>query len=222
MLGRSQIFVDRSFLLFSTSIKRIKDIFIGEKDGLLRITKAKTDDGMDNMPSMDSSAMMGPLKNTVVMMITQVVMMGWLNSMFNGFVVLKLPFPLSYRFRLMTQQGLTGMDLDITYVSSLSWYLIIFACFSYVLRLFSSTEKMELGLVGATPSAQNKGGFPSIDGVGGNFGKFSSMVTSVEEIRVESPLLDNIENDVVIDLGIKSSVNATSNDKKLVRKPKRD
>ncbi len=54
----------------------------------------------------------------------QMLTMAWVNFFFSGFVVAKVPFPLTQRFRGMLQRGVDLQSLDVTYVSSLSWYFL--------------------------------------------------------------------------------------------------
>ncbi|PWN52332.1 transmembrane protein [Violaceomyces palustris] len=68
--------------------------------------------------------MMDQMKKSMVMMVPQTVIMGWINFFFSGFVLIKLPFPLTLRFKLMLQRGIDTPDLDVTWVSSLSWYFL--------------------------------------------------------------------------------------------------
>ncbi|EFP89589.1 ER membrane complex subunit 3 [Puccinia graminis f. sp. tritici] len=68
--------------------------------------------------------MMDGMKKQMVMMIPQTVIMGWINAFFFGFVCVKLPFPLPNGFKQMLQRGIETRDMDISWVSSLSWYFL--------------------------------------------------------------------------------------------------
>ncbi|MCJ1278556.1 ER membrane complex subunit 3 [Puttea exsequens] len=78
-------------------------------------------------PMTDPAAMegmMGMMKGNMAMMIPQTLIMGWINAFFAGFVIMKLPFPLTIRFKSMLQSGIATRDLDVRWVSSLSWYFL--------------------------------------------------------------------------------------------------
>ncbi|CAG8681518.1 18239_t:CDS:2 [Acaulospora morrowiae] len=68
--------------------------------------------------------MMEGMKKNFAMIIPQTVIMGWVNFFFSGFVLIKMPFPLTLRFKSMLQRGVETSDMDVTWVSSLSWYFL--------------------------------------------------------------------------------------------------
>ncbi|KAI0758301.1 integral membrane protein DUF106-domain-containing protein [Irpex lacteus] len=70
--------------------------------------------------------MMSGMKTQMVMMVPQMVIMGWINFFFQGFVLIKLPFPLTLGFKSMLQRGIETQDMDVRWVSSLSWYFLNF------------------------------------------------------------------------------------------------
>lgn len=39
-------------------------------------------------------------------------------------LLVQLPFPLTIRFKSMLQRGIETQDMDVTWVSSLSWYFL--------------------------------------------------------------------------------------------------
>lgn len=78
-------------------------------------------------PMADPAAMegmMGMMKGQVAMMVPQSLIMGWINAFFSGYVIMKLPFPLTPQFKSMLQSGVGTRDLDVRWVSSLSWYFL--------------------------------------------------------------------------------------------------
>jgi hypothetical protein len=72
----------------------------------------------------DPSSMVGPMKQQMAMIIPQMALMGWVSYLFSGFVLAKLPFGLTERFKSMLQRGVVLQSLDVSYVSSLSWYFL--------------------------------------------------------------------------------------------------
>ena len=75
------------------------------------------------------------MKGNLVQMVPQMLTMAWVNFFFSGFIVARVPFPLTQRFRGMLQRGVDLPGLDVTYVSSLSWYFLIVFGLSGVLQL---------------------------------------------------------------------------------------
>lgn len=77
---------------------------------------------MSDPAAMDG--MMGMMKGQMTMIIPQTLIMGWINAFFSGFVVLRMPFPLTPRFKQMLQAGVATREMDVRWVSSISLYFI--------------------------------------------------------------------------------------------------
>lgn len=68
---------------------------------------------------------MDMMKNQMTFMLPNMVMMAGMSYFFSGFVIAKVPFPLTPRFKMMLQQGINLASLDSSYVSALSWYFLV-------------------------------------------------------------------------------------------------
>lgn len=85
------------------------------------------DDDKPANPFSDPStndALMNMMKGNLMNYIPQTVIMGWINYFFAGFVIMKLPFPVTDSFKQMLQTGVATPDLNARYVSSISWYFV--------------------------------------------------------------------------------------------------
>lgn len=82
-------------------------------------------EGMQMDQMMDPSMMTDMMKNNFVFMVPNFAMMTMVSYFFSGFVVAKVPFALSSRFRGMMQRGVDIDHLDVSYVTSLSMYFMI-------------------------------------------------------------------------------------------------
>merc|ERR1719460_3034181 len=69
--------------------------------------------------------MMGPMKTQMITMVPQILMMNFVQYVFAGFILAKLPFPIWYGVRSLVQRGVDITTLDVSYVSSLSWYFLV-------------------------------------------------------------------------------------------------
>jgi len=83
----------------------------------------------------DPNMMMQQQKSMFTVMLPQMVMMGVISYFFSGFVMVKIPFPLSLKFKSMTQRGIELATLDVTFVSSFSWYVLVSVGISGVMSL---------------------------------------------------------------------------------------
>ncbi|CAM9571547.1 unnamed protein product [Chrysoparadoxa australica] len=95
-------------------------------------------------PMADPSAMMGPMKSQMGFMVTQFGMMAITSYLFDGFAILKVPFPLTNRFKVMLQRGVEVTTLDPSYVSSTSFYFLVSFGMRSLLQLFlTENEQLE-------------------------------------------------------------------------------
>ncbi|KAI3632075.1 hypothetical protein MIR68_009911 [Amoeboaphelidium protococcarum] len=93
--------------------------------------KQKDDDDQSQTPPLNPmgdpaqmEVMMEGMKKNMVMMVPQMIMMGWISYFFAGFIIVKLPFPLTVRFKAMLQKDIMTPNMDVAWVSSLSWYFL--------------------------------------------------------------------------------------------------
>lgn len=130
--------------------------------------------GMDQMMNM--------LKGNMAMIVPQTLIMGWINAFFSGFVIMKLPFPLTIRFKSMLQSGVATSDLDVRWVSSLSWYFLnlfgLRSVFNYILGSDNSADQMAAQMQQMNPAA----GGASIFGPGQDPNKM--FIAEIENLEV--------------------------------------
>jgi ER membrane protein complex subunit 3 len=94
-------------------------------------------------PMSDPSAMdgmMGMMKNNMAMIIPNTLIMSWINAFFSGFVILKLPFPITIKFKSMLQAGVATKDMDPTWMSSISWYFLCYFGLQFVFNFLLGNE----------------------------------------------------------------------------------
>ncbi|KAB5530503.1 integral membrane protein DUF106-domain-containing protein [Coniochaeta sp. 2T2.1] len=121
-------------------------------------------------PLSDPSAMdgmMGMMKNQMAMIIPNTLIMSWINAFFSGYVIMKLPFPLTIKFKSMLQAGVATRDMDPRWMSSISWYfLCIFglqSVFNFLLGSDNAASQMaaQMNQMGAQGTPQMFG--PGVD-----------------------------------------------------------
>merc|ERR1719305_1520460 len=114
----------------SEQVFRKRKAYFTKKDvGLLVKNVPKPKDPMEMLSGGGDPMMaMGMMKNQMVFMVSQGLLLYWVNFLFNNFVVAKTPFPLSYQFKGMLQRGVDVQSLDPCYVSAFCWYMFVMMC----------------------------------------------------------------------------------------------
>ena len=84
---------------------------------------APTDSGAPD--PMNPMSMMDGMMGNMAFMVQNMVMMQGISHFFKGYVLVKIPFPLTQGFKGMFQRGLELQTLDTSYVSSVSWYFLV-------------------------------------------------------------------------------------------------
>merc|ERR1712195_249902 len=117
--------VQQASVLAKSKMLRMHSGFIPEESFRMRkkflidkhLSQGKEKNPMDAMAMMnDPSMFMDMMKKNMEMVVPQMAMMGWVSYFFSGFIVGKMPFPLTDRFKMMLQRGIE--------VSSLSLYIL--------------------------------------------------------------------------------------------------
>ncbi|KAJ0406506.1 hypothetical protein P43SY_001437 [Pythium insidiosum] len=109
---------------------------------------------------MNPNSMLEMMKGNMTFMVSNFVMMGLMSYFFGGFVLVKVPFSLTQKFKLMLQRGVELPTLDVSYVSSVSWYFLVMFGMSGFLQLIlgektanddAKAMQMQMGM-GAGPN----------------------------------------------------------------------
>jgi len=98
-----------------------RHFFNNEETGYFKTQKRAP---VSQNPMTDPNMMTDMLKGNVTNVLPMVLIGGWINWMFSGFVTTKVPFPLTLRFKPMLQRGIELVTLDAAWVSSASWYFL--------------------------------------------------------------------------------------------------
>ena len=170
-------------------------------------TIVEADEG-DDAADDPMSQMMNPLsmmKGNMVFMVQNMVMMQGIQHFFSGFILLKVPFPLTLGFKQMFQRGLFELTtLDTSYTSSVSFYFLTMFGLRSFFKLAIGDPTMEtreqgmilgkLGFSPANPTASGKDGEAQakmLRGEADNFEMFLQANHKSKFDSVEKRLLGN-------------------------------
>lgn len=125
LLNRAKLFKANGNYLTERAFKIRKAFFVKKDTGALWKAPAPLDPMEMMAKQTEASQALGMLKGQMSFVFLQGGSAYLINYLFSGFLVAKAPFPLSFRFKSMLQRGVDVASLDVTYVSSLSWYFFI-------------------------------------------------------------------------------------------------
>ncbi|GJQ73233.1 hypothetical protein Trydic_g13611 [Trypoxylus dichotomus] len=120
MLVRGKLLRENGNYIPKTGFIMRKHHFINEKFGWLQSPRQGAPQNLFSDPTKVTDMM----KNNVVNILPMFAIGGWIVWMFSGFLIAKVPFPLTIRFKAMLQSDIHLVSLDASWVSSVSWYFL--------------------------------------------------------------------------------------------------
>ncbi|XP_028669164.1 ER membrane protein complex subunit 3-like [Erpetoichthys calabaricus] len=121
VLIRSRILRENGKYIPKQSFAMRKHYFNDPETGFFKKTKRKV---VPKNPMTDPSMLTDMMKGNLTNVLPMILIGGWINWAFSGFLTTKVPFPLTLRFKPMLQRGIELLSLDASWVSSASWYFL--------------------------------------------------------------------------------------------------
>jgi len=118
---RARVLRENGKYLPEQSYQMRRAFFNDEDTGYFKTQKRQA---TQQNPMTDPSMMTEMLKGNVTNVLPMILIGGWINWTFSGFVTTKVPFPLTLRFKPMLQRGIELQSLDASWVSSALWYFL--------------------------------------------------------------------------------------------------
>lgn len=147
-LKRAQCFEHNNHILTTREFEERQRYFVSllQSDEFFAEKQQEDQDPLSQLSAMGSNdALMNMAKGNLMNYVPQTLIMAWVNYFFAGFIVMKLPFPLTQGFKSMLQQGIATPDLNVRYVLSISWYFVnLFGLRPVYLLIMGSAEAERL------------------------------------------------------------------------------
>lgn len=140
-VSRAHKLREQSGWIPAQAFKMRRAYFIAKDTGVFH-QKAESKSMQEAMAT-DPSMIVDMLKKNLTGLIPQIVMGAWVNYFFAGFVLGKVPFSLSPRFRPMLQRGIDLSSLDVSYFTSLSYYILLLFGLRGIFSLFFREETID-------------------------------------------------------------------------------
>ncbi|XP_034289853.1 ER membrane protein complex subunit 3-like [Pantherophis guttatus] len=121
ILTRSRLLRENGRFLTHQGFLMRKHYFNNSENGFFRKTKRKL---QSRNPLTDPTMVTEMMKGNLIDVLPMILIGGWINWAFSGFVATKVPFPLTLRFKPMLQRGINLPSMDPSWVSSASWYFL--------------------------------------------------------------------------------------------------
>ena len=137
-LSRSTLLKSNFMFITSKGFTQRRNFFCKEGTGFFSATYEAKADIMN--PNMMFDMVKRNISNAVYYFLMYIVG----NYFFSGFILLKLPFGLTQKFRAMMQQGLNLPDIDVSYVSAISWCFILVFGLNGILQYFDGGEEYSM------------------------------------------------------------------------------
>lgn len=93
---------------------------------------------------MNPNMMFDMMKKNLINALYYIVIFVGVGYLFSGFILLKLPFGLTQKFKSMLQQGLNLPDLDVSYVSAISWCFLLVFGLNGILQHFDGDDNFSM------------------------------------------------------------------------------
>ncbi|XP_014262596.1 ER membrane protein complex subunit 3-like [Cimex lectularius] len=133
MISRGRILASNGLYLTKEAFEMRRHYFNNQNNGCFKVLSEKP--RVQNPMMTDPGAVSDMLKVNLTNALPMLIIGGWINFMFSGFIATRVPFPLTLRFKPMLQRGIELMSLDPAWVSSASWYFLNVFGLSSIYRL---------------------------------------------------------------------------------------
>uniref|UniRef100_A0A3Q3WDQ0 ER membrane protein complex subunit 3 n=1 Tax=Mola mola TaxID=94237 RepID=A0A3Q3WDQ0_MOLML len=112
VLLRSRILRENGKYIPRQSFAMRKHYFNNAETGFFKTVKRRV---VPKNPMTDTSMLTDMMKGNLTNVLPMILIGGWINWAFSGFVITKVPFPLTLRFKPMLQRGIDLLSLDASW-----------------------------------------------------------------------------------------------------------